>query len=203
MVQTPPSYGFGRYGFWFFGPRIAFRATGALWGRATPSFYHFSVHLSSVLGRTELCHEVWTPGPQKTQIISNENHHLALLEWCCSGRSSRELSGPFSLETPHFHVRWSQIVRNCSRERSLEPQGQNRETPNLVHPEETKRGLSLPQQRAREIERERDIYIYTHTGRPRFGSVRLRFGGGRVRAVPVFGSGGSYAKGGFLCFSTV
>ena len=40
----------------------------------------FSVHLSSVLGRTELCHEVWTPGPQKPQIISNENHHLALLE---------------------------------------------------------------------------------------------------------------------------
>ena len=34
--QTPPSYGFGRYGFGFFGPRIAFRATGALWGRATP-----------------------------------------------------------------------------------------------------------------------------------------------------------------------
>ena len=40
---------FGRYGFGFFGPRIAFRATGARWGRATPFFYHFSVHLSSVL----------------------------------------------------------------------------------------------------------------------------------------------------------
>ena len=78
--QTPPSYGFGRYGFGFFGPRIAFPATGALWGRATPFFYHFSVHLSSVLGRTELCHEVWTPGPPKPQIINNENHHLALLE---------------------------------------------------------------------------------------------------------------------------
>ena len=79
--QTPPSYGFRRYAFLgFFGPRIAFRATGALWGRATPFLYHFSVHLSSVLGRTELCHEVWTPGPQKPQIISNENHHLALLE---------------------------------------------------------------------------------------------------------------------------
>ena len=75
--QAPPSYGCGRYGFGFFGPRIAFCATGAMWGRATPFFYHFSVHLSSVLGRTELCHEVWTPGPQ---IISNENHHLALLE---------------------------------------------------------------------------------------------------------------------------
>ena len=80
LCQTPPSYGFGRYGFGFFGPRIAFRATGALWGRATPFFYHFSVHLSSVLGRTELCHEVWTPGPQKPQIINNENHHLALLD---------------------------------------------------------------------------------------------------------------------------
>ena len=64
----------------FFGPRIAFCATGALWGRATPFFYHFNVHLNSVLGRTELCHEVWTPGPQKPQIISNENHHLALLD---------------------------------------------------------------------------------------------------------------------------
>ena len=81
LCQTPPSYGFGRYGFGFFGPRIAFRATGALWGRATPFFYHFSVHLSSVLGWTELCHEVWTPGPQKPQIISNENHHLALLDY--------------------------------------------------------------------------------------------------------------------------
>ena len=34
------------------------------------------------------------------------------------------------------------------------------------------------------------------TGWPRFGSVRLRFGDGTVRAVPVFGSGGS------SCFST-
>ena len=76
FCQTPPSYGFGCYGFGVFGPRIAFRATGALWGRATPFFCHFSVRLSSVLGRTELCHEVWTPGPQNTQIISNENHHF-------------------------------------------------------------------------------------------------------------------------------
>ena len=30
---------------------------------------------------------------------------------------------------------------------------------------------------------------------PRFGSVRLRFGDGTVQAVPVFGSGGSSAKG--------
>ena len=34
-------------------------------------------------------------------------------------------------------------------------------------------------------------------GRPRFGSVRLRFGDGTVQAVPVFGSGGSSAKKGF------
>ena len=39
-------------------------------------------------------------------------------------------------------------------------------------------------------------------GRPRFGSVRLRFGGGKVRSVPVFGSGGSSTKRVFLCFST-
>ena len=51
-----------------------------LCGDAPRLFFHFRVHLSSVLGRTELCHEVWTPGPQKPQIISNKNHHLALLE---------------------------------------------------------------------------------------------------------------------------
>ena len=33
------------------------------------------------------------------------------------------------------------------------------------------------------------------------GSVRLRFGGGRVRAVPVFGSGGSSAKKRSFCVS--
>ena len=41
------------------------------------------------------------------------------------------------------------------------------------------------------------------TGWPRFGSVRLRFGHGMVRAVPVFGSAGSSKEGVFLCFSTV
>ena len=107
--QTMPSYGFGRYGFAFFGPRIAFRATDALWGRATPFFYHFSVHLSCVLGRTELCHEVWIPGPQKPQIISNENHHLALLEmirgprmggWICCGWISRFWGAPRRIQPP-------------------------------------------------------------------------------------------------------
>ena len=38
---------------------------------------------------------------------------------------------------------------------------------------------------------------------PRFGSVRLRFGDGTVRAVPVLGSGGSLKEGVFVCFSTV
>ena len=32
------------------------------------------------------------------------------------------------------------------------------------------------------------------------GSVRLWFGGGTVRAVPVFGSGGSSVKRGFSVF---
>ena len=64
-----------------FGPRIAFRATGALWGRATPFLtIDFSVHLSSVLGRTELCHEVWTPGPHLTpwNHEAMKTTHLAL-----------------------------------------------------------------------------------------------------------------------------
>ena len=46
-------------------------------------------------------------------------------------------------------------------------------------------------------------HIHTITGWPRFGSVRLRFGAGTVRAVPVFGSGGPLRRGGFMCFSTV
>ena len=37
----------------------------------------------------------------------------------------------------------------------------------------------------------------------RFGSVRLRFGDGTVRAGPVSGSGGSSREGVFVCFSTV
>ena len=41
------------------------------------------------------------------------------------------------------------------------------------------------------------------SGWPRFGSVRLRFGDGTVRAVPVFGSGGSSKEGVFVCLSTV
>ena len=49
----------------------------------------FSKHLSSVLGQTELCHEVWNPGLQRPQIIRNENHHLALLDnwssWVATG----------------------------------------------------------------------------------------------------------------------
>ena len=35
------------------------------------------------------------------------------------------------------------------------------------------------------------------------GSVRLRFGDGTVRAVPVFGSGGSSKEGVCVCLSTV
>ena len=45
--------------------------------------------------------------------------------------------------------------------------------------------------------------IMHFTGRPRFGSVRLRFGDGTVQAVPVFGSGGSSAKRVVRCFSRV
>ena len=45
---------------------------------------HFAKHLSSGLGRTELCHEVRNPGPQKPQIIRNQDHHLALLGLSCS-----------------------------------------------------------------------------------------------------------------------
>ena len=40
-------------------------------------------------------------------------------------------------------------------------------------------------------------------GWPWFGSVGLRFGGGKVRSVPVFGSGGSSTKRVFPFFSTL
>ena len=78
--QAPPSYGSGRYGFGFSGPRIPFHATGALGDASRLFLDHFCKHLPSVLGRTELCHEVRIPRPQKPQIIRNENHYLALLE---------------------------------------------------------------------------------------------------------------------------
>ena len=54
-------------------------ASKMLRGRA-PFGRHFYKHLSSVLGQTELRHEVRNPGPQKPQIIRNESRHLALLE---------------------------------------------------------------------------------------------------------------------------
>ena len=42
-------------------------ARQVLCGAASSLFFnHFLKHLSSVLGRTELCHEVWNPGPPKT-----------------------------------------------------------------------------------------------------------------------------------------
>ena len=53
---------------WFWGP--GFRsARQALCGDASGLFLdHLSKHLSSVLERTELCHEVRNSGPQKPQI---------------------------------------------------------------------------------------------------------------------------------------
>ena len=85
----------------FSGPRIPFGPTGAL----RISLDHFSKHLSSVLGRTALCHKVRTPGPQKPQIIRNEKHHLVAIPptshrgakvgvlWKCSGKCSWGCSG--------------------------------------------------------------------------------------------------------------
>ena len=77
-----------------FGPRIAFRATGALWGRATPFSYHFNVHLSSVLGRTEPCHEVWNRRPKNPKSSARKT-----TTWHCSkflSVSHRFNSGPTS-----------------------------------------------------------------------------------------------------------
>ena len=79
FCQAPPSYGSGRYRFGVWGPGLH-SVRQVLCGGASRLFLdHFSKHLSSVLGRTELCHEIRNPGPQKPQNIRNENHHLALL----------------------------------------------------------------------------------------------------------------------------
>ena len=40
---------------------------------------HFSKHLSSVLGRTELCHEVWNPRPEKPKSSATKT-----TMWHCS-----------------------------------------------------------------------------------------------------------------------
>ena len=65
----------------FWGPEFH-PARQVLCGDASRLFLdHFSEHLSSALGLTELCHEVRNPGPQKPEIIRNENHHLALFDF--------------------------------------------------------------------------------------------------------------------------
>ena len=61
------------------GPRIPFCATGVLWGRVRPLLDDFSKHLSSVLGRTELCHEVRNPGPPKPKSSATKT-----TIWHCS-----------------------------------------------------------------------------------------------------------------------
>ena len=42
------------------------------------------------------------------------------IPWQCLWRSAGELSGPFCLEPPYFHVWFPHIALNCSRERSPE-----------------------------------------------------------------------------------
>ena len=64
LKVTDPDLGFS-------GPRIPFCAAGALWGLVTPFLDHFSKHLSSVLGRTDLYHEVRNPRPQNQERKSS------------------------------------------------------------------------------------------------------------------------------------
>ena len=69
---------------------------------------------------TKMC-SVLSVSPKRVATLDQgRRQHGNEIPWQCSGRSSGELSGPFCLETPHFHVRYPQIVRNCSRERSFE-----------------------------------------------------------------------------------
>ena len=62
-------------------------------------------------------------------------------------------------------------------------------------------GSNLRCAKMRIKKKETRVWKRAFSGRPRFGSVRLRFGDGTVQAVPVFGSGGSSAKTGFVCIS--
>ena len=83
LFQAPPGCGSGRYESGVFGAQESRSARQVLCGDASRLILdHFSKHLSSVLGRTELCHEVRNPGPPKPQIIRNKNHHLALFDYC-------------------------------------------------------------------------------------------------------------------------
>ena len=94
-------------------------------------FDHFSKHLSSVLGRTELCHDVRNPRPQKPQIIHNENQSLALLE-----RVYTKMSMKYAQELPFCastgpqcpmkfgmrvlsHTKLQQCSRKCTRKGSV------------------------------------------------------------------------------------
>ena len=81
FYQAPPQLRIWTLRIWGFrGP--GFRSTRQLLcGDASRLFLdQVSKQLSSVLGRTELCHEVRNPGPQKPQIIRDENDHLALFD---------------------------------------------------------------------------------------------------------------------------
>ena len=95
------------------GPRIPFCATGALF------LDRLSKHLSSVLGRTELCHKVRNPGPEKPQIIRNENRHLALFEK--SFKNDLPPEGPFPTKSAMWNWKsWcfmaALVFRNAAKE---------------------------------------------------------------------------------------
>ena len=96
----------------FSGPRfrIPFCETGALWGRVTPFFDHFPKHLSSVLGRTELCHEVRNPAPQKLKSSATKT-----TTWHCSNdvlEPSRQVllaSRDVIISSQNFGSKWPRV----------------------------------------------------------------------------------------------
>ena len=118
----------------------------------------------------------------------------------CKGnfrRKARTLAGKYEqlrtscpkppFESPHLHSPDSCSVRSC---RSCNFLSSKAKGPPDISPK------CFSPKRAKMV---RCSFHKSYSGRPRFGSVRLRFGGGTVRAVPVFGSGGSSAKRVFLC----
>ena len=72
---------------------------------------HFSKHLSSVLGRTELCHEVRNPGPQnpKSSTIKTTTWHCLVLSLCNFAthewRCIQCIPSPYENKGHSFHQR--------------------------------------------------------------------------------------------------
>ena len=123
--QTPPSYRSGRYGFGVFGAQDSVLCDRCSVGDASRLFLdHFSKHLSSVLGRTELCHEVRNPGPQnpKSSTIKTTTWHCSVFATCHDNSDNFTMGSRLSVGAgPTFPSAW----RGHSAEVRSSPRGES------------------------------------------------------------------------------